>query len=213
MRLSGRFSLKHIDNTPGEAEIALFDAIEAGDEAAARGILRSGLNVNARNEFSRTALHLAASHGMAGLIPDLVAAGAELEPEGAAGETPMTMSVVHEKPDCLAALIAAGAGIDYRDEENGWTALSWAVMKSRPRPAMAALLLDSGADPFLKDKKGECPADLTTHTATHDALLSQTREGADDMVRTIAILRAHIQGSRQAARVKALRRKLHRPGP
>jgi len=209
----GMFNLRskeRMNYTPGEAENALFDAIDAGDEALARGIIQSGINPHARNEFSRTPLHMAASIGLAGVIPDLVAAGAQLQPEGAAGETPLTMAVVHEHPGCVRALLAAGADIDHKDEENGWTPLFWATLMSSPRPGMAALLLDNGADPFIADNKGKKPADLAAQNVTHDALRSPTLEDADKFVKVAALLRAHIKGGEQAQRTKALRARTNR---
>lgn len=197
----------HVTNLPGPREEALFDAIEKGDAQYALELVREGINVHAHNEFSRTPLQTAAKAGMADLIPHLVAAGADLYAEGMAGETPLSTAAVNKRPECLRALIAAGVDVNRPNETNGWTPLYWAVMGSSPKPGMAALLLDFGADPHIADKQGRKPADLAENTATHDAMLSPTLEDMDKFVQTAQILRAHIHGSRQAQRTKALRRK------
>ena len=59
--------------------------------------------------------------------------------------------------DAAAALLAAGAAADARDEE-GQTPLHYAATVEAP--GVCALLLEAGADPEAEDRDGDTPAAL-----------------------------------------------------
>jgi hypothetical protein len=51
-----------------------------------------------------------------------------------------------------------GVDVNSAHKMNGWTALHWAVFRSRKEAV--DLLLSKGADPFLKNSEGQIPSEL-----------------------------------------------------
>jgi ankyrin repeat protein len=63
-------------------------------------------------------LHLAAAYGFAGIVKDLLAAGANIEAEGdPAGVHPLHVAADAGKADVLKLLLDHGAKVDARDRE------------------------------------------------------------------------------------------------
>ena len=61
--------------------------------------------------------------------------------------------------DRLTKLLNSGVDINSRHSLNGWTALHWAA--HRGYPTICRLLLQRGADPNVKNLKGDTPGKLT----------------------------------------------------
>ncbi len=76
------------------------------------------------------------------------------------GASPLYYSMAYSKlgPDIAEYLLAQGADPNNQDKENGATLLHQAIYNDRFD--FLELLMDSGADPFLKDAKGRTPLAL-----------------------------------------------------
>jgi len=58
----------------------LRDACEAGDLDKAKGLIKSGLDINETDEYGFTALHMACDNGHLEVVKEILAAGAKLDP-------------------------------------------------------------------------------------------------------------------------------------
>ncbi len=145
-----------------------------------------GIDLNAKEGLQqRTAAHLCASHGKADCLAALIAAGAEVSPRNARGETPAHKAAQHGSFDVLELLVASGALLDARDEQgrsplhrcaelgsvecvkllvvaraplNGTDMAGKTplhVAAGRGRTAVAQVLLENRADAKIKDESGK----------------------------------------------------------
>eukprot|EP00753_Platysulcus_tardus_P019725 PLAT7473.3.p1 GENE.PLAT7473.3~~PLAT7473.3.p1 ORF type:complete len:232 (+),score=72.83 PLAT7473.3:281-976(+) len=94
-------------------------------------------------QSTSTALHLAKS---AAVVKALLAAGADLEVENSGG-TPLCWAAYNGWSEPAAALIAAGANVNFVTE-HGWTPLTLASKNGHKR--VAQLLLAAGADVMFR---------------------------------------------------------------
>jgi len=93
-------------------------ADRSSDEEAvemARLLLQNGAEVNARNRFNATPLHLAASQGRAKLCALLIDKGADLNAKANTGRTPLHCAAGDGRLEACQVLLARGADPDIRD--------------------------------------------------------------------------------------------------
>jgi len=110
-----------------------------------------GIDLNARNDKGRTALHLFAWYGEdPGLIDAFVAHGADVNLPTYHGVTPLHDAVRHKRTGIVQALIRAGADVNLEDE-NGLTPLFLAM--GAPLPIVQALV-EAGAEINIQNKYG-----------------------------------------------------------
>ena len=147
----GRTALAQVA-TPEER---LFDAIDAGKEIVAEGVLLGGkVNPDTRNAQGETPLHRAVEKGMKELAMALTRAGSKLGARSNTGETVLHIAALHADPGLTEFLLLAGADPRARNDD-GESPLHWAALSGNA--AVAALLLGKGADPNLADIKGNRP--------------------------------------------------------
>jgi ankyrin repeat protein len=87
---------------------------ETSDNIAA--LVSAGANVNARQKYGVTPLHIAASYGTPSHIAALLSAGAEVDARTQAGKTPLHIAAAIGTPDNIAALLEAGASGSAKDK-------------------------------------------------------------------------------------------------
>jgi ankyrin repeat protein len=167
----------------GQGQTALMVLARTSNVAAARVLLRKGAKVNAVERMrGQTALMWAAAESQPAMVRELLAAGADPnlrttvnesqrqvsgEPRAqyrpAGGYTALMFAARQGCLDCVKALVAKGAKVDYADPE-GVTALILAV--NNFWFDTGAWLLDHGANPNLWDWWGRsalyCAVDLNT---------------------------------------------------
>lgn len=86
-------------------------------------LIKSGADVNAKNENGRTALMYAAWNNVTDVAKVLIDAGADVNAKGNAGETALMHAAARNAVDVAKALIAAKADVNARAEGGGVTAL------------------------------------------------------------------------------------------
>ncbi|XP_048198010.1 photoreceptor ankyrin repeat protein [Perognathus longimembris pacificus] len=88
------------------------------------------LDVNHQDKEGNTALMLAAQAGHTPLVSFLLNyyAGLDLERRDQRGFTALMKAAVQDRPECVAALLMAGADLNSVDPVRGKTALEWAVL-------------------------------------------------------------------------------------
>lgn len=114
------------------------------DLETAELLLARGADPNAMNDYGATALSLACMNGSGPMVEKLLARGANPNTALPSGETPLMRCARSGGVAAVKALIAAKANVNAKDNEQGQTALMWAV--SQQHPDVAAALIEGGAD-------------------------------------------------------------------
>lgn len=125
-----------------------------------------GMNLpTIRNSKKQTLLHLAAGYGRSRLLTYLIAQGADVNAQDIEGQAPLHNACCHAHNKIARELIEAGSNVNLKDYK-GWTPLHFAVARkdnleeiSTPYWGVIRLLLDSGADPFIKSDSGRSSLD------------------------------------------------------
>jgi len=139
----------------------------------ARYLLSQGGDPHGARGQRRTPLLLAASHG-AHMTTLLLGA----DPGGWAPDelrAPLIRAAAFDRADTIEVLLEAGAPIDGQDDRTGGTALhaaaganAWNAIRS---------LLDGGADPQVRDRKGQTPIELAREMGDTEAARLLESEG------------------------------------
>jgi len=142
-----------------EAETPLMVAARTGKVDAVRALLSHGANPNAAEGWrGQTALMWAAAEGHAAVIPELVAAGANVHARSEGGFTAMLFAARHGRLPAVEALLAAGAkiddalpvrrrGVDANAPESGTGSNAFLLAAGNAHYELATWLLEHGADP------------------------------------------------------------------
>ncbi|MBR8426213.1 ankyrin repeat domain-containing protein [Burkholderia cenocepacia] len=160
------------------AQKDFFDALDAGDFAAARELLlRKRVGVNARQEHGRhrgrTPLMAAVVNGDLDMVTALIEAGADVDACGTEHHSTALMLAAEEgKVRALHALLAHGAKTDTPDVY-GRTAAHYAVLN---HPEQALHLFKAGANFDLPDEDGLTARVLFETTAQVRSLERTMRE-------------------------------------
>src|SRR5713101_5688715 len=158
-----------------------------GDLREMERLIKSGVNVNARNDVNNAALHFAAGatpiqnqidRGSPAAVAYLIEQGADVNAQNNAKITPLMDAVINDNLESLRILIARGADVNKVSKYNE-TALSAAMIRASGRADifgnryrdMAIELLRHGADPNFKDFTGRTP--LQTAEKFHEGALAR----------------------------------------
>ena len=143
-------------NTPQpDGATALHWAVHWDDSETTDLLLRAGANVNARNDYGATPLWLACTNGNAAMVEKLLAARANPNTATASGETALMRCARTGSAVAVKSLLARKADVNAKDNEQGQTALMWAVAQKHSAAAQA--LIDGGADIRARTKGGFTP--------------------------------------------------------
>ena len=96
--------------TPSPNEQLIAAAVE-GDREAVERVLSRGADVNAKDEYSQTALSWAALWGHADVVKRLIDAGADIETEDRSGLTPLANAASHDHYEVAKILLDHGARV------------------------------------------------------------------------------------------------------
>lgn len=164
---SGILIERHGGTTP------LMAAAYKGDLPEIKRLVKSGANVNVRNDVNNTALHFAAGAtpirnqiyiGDPSAVAYLIGQGADVNAQNNTGITPLMDAVINNNLESIKILVAHGADVNKVSKYNE-TALSMAVIR-RYRD-IAFELIRHGADPNFKDFTGRTP--IQTAEKYHEA--------------------------------------------
>lgn len=140
-----------------ENQTALMTAARNGKTDAVRTLLRYGAKVNAAEGFrGQTPLMFAAGEGNTSAVEMLIEFGANIKARSKAGSTALLLAVRNNRYDTVKFLLQHGADVnDAIPGVNGGpatAAINMAVLNADFD--LAALLLDSGANPNVRDPRG-----------------------------------------------------------
>jgi len=148
--LLGQFSTRVL-----ASDDALLRAIEQDDKKLAQSlVLRTDVNINARDANRETPLHRAVEKGMKALTQALLQRGADVHARSKNGETVLHLAALDADPSVVDLLLAAGADPLARNDD-GESVLMWASLSGHI--VVAQRLLQRGADANVKDLKGSLP--------------------------------------------------------
>jgi cytohesin len=138
--------------------------------------------INGRDDFDWTPLHLAARWSRAEVIEALIHAGARLDAVTEfTGQTPMHSAVASGQVQNMGSLILAGASIESRCLKGG-TPLHWAAQHGSVQ--IMGKLIDAGAMLEARDQRGYTPLHWAAKKGTPDKLHLLIEAGANMKART-----------------------------
>jgi ankyrin repeat protein len=164
-------------------DVALIDAVRAGDSAAVRSLLRQKVAVNAAQPDGMTALHWAAYEDQPDMVQMLLAAGANAKAASRAGITPLELATENGNPAIVDRLLQAGA--DPNAAAAGQTALH--VAAHTGNVAVAKLLVALGAAVDARERWfSETPLMLAA-AGNHPTLVKYLSEAGADVNAVAAV--------------------------
>jgi len=186
-----------------ETDLKLMEAVQGGDAARVKALLRKGADAKAKDEAGNTALHFATRKDIAGMLIAagasvnarnddfgmtplfnvtaevaalLIEKGADVNARAAKGMTPLTWAVYWDQKEKAEMLIARGAQVNARDDD-GKTALH--VAANWGKTDLVRLLIAKGADVNAKDSACWTPLHWAAFEAEGNTLALLLAAGAD----------------------------------
>jgi ankyrin repeat protein len=169
------------DTVNTEADMPIHVAAREGHSTVINVLIESGTDVNARNGYGRTPLILAAENGKAAACEALLEARAEIDAKNSDDETALFRASTRGFPEIVEKLLKRHADVNMTNSK-GWTALH-AAMDSMDRVDIIKLLLESKADPNIKNDYGSTPIVLAAQDGRTDVVHLLLQAGADPMAR------------------------------
>lgn len=161
---------------------ALFEAVRNSDTTKVLNLLKAGADVNARDNNGETPLHLATRNDDLLMVEFLLKRGANFAAKDKNGKSPLDIAFDYSSDEVINLLEEARvkkegpaelddaiderytkdfenilkSGVDVNNKQFGETPLS-KVISHRRGPEKVQLLLKYGANPNIKDSKGQTP--------------------------------------------------------
>jgi ankyrin repeat protein len=160
----------------GAREDTIHDAVNAGDLARVRQLLRAGASANDLG-LDGGPLARAAAKGYVAVAAALLDAGADIEGESDPFSAhPLHIAAMSDQPAMVAFLVERGARLESRNAE-GRTPLMMAA--AYQKTAVGKLLVDAGADIAAVDDKEMSAAHHAASSGDAELLLHLMRHGID----------------------------------
>jgi len=128
----------------GDGTTPLHWAVYNGDAEQVRSLIKSGADVNARNDYGSTPLTEAAETGNVDIIGQLLKAGADPQSSNDDGQTALMILARTSNTAAADLLLKHRAKVNAAEKWRGQTALMWAAAEQQPD--MVKLLIRHGAD-------------------------------------------------------------------
>ena len=158
----------------------LIEAIKQGDEAAAKALLETRVDVNAPSGDGATALHWAVYQDQKALVDLLLAAGANVNAANDLGITPLYLAAANGSSAVVRALLAKGAN-PASSSETGVTPLMEAARSGNVDAVRA--LLAKGADVNARERDRGQTALMWATARRHPAVVKVLLERRADVHR------------------------------
>ena len=180
---------------PAGAQIAIVDAVKAGNSSRVRALIETRADVNATQQDGTTPLHWAVDRDQPEIVQMLIRAGANVKAANRYGATPLWLASVNGNAKTMSMLLEAGADAKAANGD-GETALMVAARTGKTEAV--DLLLARGADPNAKENwRGQTAlmwAAAEDHAAVIRALIAR---GADVKARSKAGFTALLFAARE----------------
>ncbi len=144
-------------------------ASEEGRVSDVKAQIDMGADVNVRDDYQKTPLHIAIENNHADIVKILLKAGAGNNIKvDRYGNSLLYWAVWQEDAELLKILLDAGAPINLQDNKYGLSPLHRASASGSQE--MVQMLLEAGADINAEDKEGKKPAHYAQHVAIAELL-------------------------------------------
>jgi ankyrin repeat protein len=192
--------------------MSLCKVIRDRNAKKAKKLLAEGADVNTKDKYGDSPLHLACLYGFLDLALLILEQGANAKAVNRGGATPLVYLAMANVPKArqplsvslAKALLARGARVDAGDKE-GITPLMWAV--NRGNLLLVEFLIGKGADVNARDRVKYNENSVLMYAQRIDVAEVLLRNGADPSICTAggensveyALLNDHIRGYRRLA--------------
>ena len=148
----------------------LTEAAASGDLETIEELLAKGVDVNLSDSSANTALIWASERGHLQVVKRLLEIEiVDIDARGYLGASALNRAARRGNLDILQCLVKAGAKLDVPNDKLQYP-LHFAAFKQHPD--IVKLLLDSGANPRVLDRKGRTPAEDTSSESIRNLILS-----------------------------------------
>ncbi len=156
-----RFLLERGAKAEVEGALPALLAAAGTDEDDAAGVLlllKHKAKVDTRDAEGRSALHVAAASGHAGIVSALIDAGADVQARDTHGATPLLAAARGGRVPAFDALVEAASDVSAKDEQ-GRTALIHAVQAEVPSLSLVQRIRELGVSAEVVDRAGKRAVD------------------------------------------------------
>lgn len=177
-KVVGAFPLSYVGQIvpPAELKKRLLLSAKTCDAGKTEMLLRSGVDVDTRDEENNTALIMGAGNGCADVVRLLADNGADLEARNQCRNTALGAACDNGKADVVKLLLDLGANLKSKNSE-GLTPLALACRGGHLH--VVKLCLDAGADVKSRTKAGKTPLILASSEGHADVVKLLMERGAD----------------------------------
>jgi ankyrin repeat protein len=151
---------------------ALLVAIEKDKSALAKLLIEKGADINVRDKRNQSPLYLSIKKDREDLVALLLEKGVD---QSAQIQLPLITATFNNNLNIVKMLLDKGADVNASGDE-GWTALHASASGNFYR--IASLLLEKGADPLIKDARGQLPTFYASRQVLN--LLKSAEEKAEE---------------------------------
>ena len=165
-------------------------AVHNDDVSAVDRLIRSGADVNAKNDYGATPMSEAAITGNVAVMKHLLEAGADVESPNPDGQTALMIVARTSNVEAARLLLSHGANVNAVERWRGQTALMWSAAERQPLmvkelvAAGANVNARSTADEWERQVSGE-PRAKYLPTGGFTPLLYAAREGCVECARIL----------------------------
>jgi ankyrin repeat protein len=155
---------------------SFIEAIKSNDIMIVKALIVAGADINGKDKFGESPLHIASVRGFTDIIPLLIAEGADVNAGDRRHLTPLHAAAWGGHTETAALLIANGAKVDARGDD-GVTPLLVSTLSGRNETM--ELLIDNGADINARNRTGMTPLHAAALTGQKEAVELLIDKGAD----------------------------------
>ncbi|MHC4538484.1 MAG: ankyrin repeat domain-containing protein [Planctomycetota bacterium] len=139
------------------ADSSIHMAAFVGSLDKLQSFVRTGTDIDAKDEEGRTPLLRAVTGGHIEAVRFLIESGADVNIRDKQGYVPLVHALWGLDSDMVKLLLAKGANVNAKDR-SGYTPLHWAVMMGSKE--LTELIVEAGGDVNAESNTGETPLDL-----------------------------------------------------
>jgi len=144
----------------------LYLAAEAGDLQQVIQLVDDGATIDGCDDCLWTPLMKAAQNGFVDVARVLLTQGADVNAVDKGGYSSLMLAAGDNRADMISLLARHNANLNIQDNTAGWTALIWASKEGHFDSVDR--LLTAGADPDLKDQRGNTALDWAQIKGHHE---------------------------------------------